>query len=149
MSSKWSLKAHVSKVHEKDKVDKPSESDDKREKEPKCNLSTKVLGQNAALKNDKNVQCSDNKGKNFQCDVCKASYTSKSGLIYHIDSVHIGRRKYQCNDCSAAFLTKGVLKSHIRSVHEIIKEYPCPICHKAFAFRAVLKQHVMGVHQTL
>ena len=50
----------------------------------------------------------------FQCDLCAASFVSKHGLRYHIESAHRIALSGQCTD---SFISGPTLKHHIEHSH--------------------------------
>ena len=50
----------------------------------------------------------------FQCDLCAASFVSKHGLKYHIESAHRIALSGQCTD---SFISGPTLKHHIEHSH--------------------------------
>ena len=54
----------------------------------------------------------------FQCDLCAASFMSKHGLKYHIESVHtIALSAFPCGQCTDSFISGPTLKHHIEHSH--------------------------------
>ena len=54
----------------------------------------------------------------FQCDLCAASFMSKHGLKYHIESVHtIALSAFPCGQCTDSFISGPTLKHHIEHRH--------------------------------
>ena len=62
----------------------------------------------------------------FFCDECGKSYTLKSNLTVHINSVHKGV-KHQCGFCETCFYSKSNLLKHVKSIHQN-KTFPCVMC---------------------
>ena len=53
------------------------------------------------------------------CEICDKRFRSKSGLAYHINTVHGGKKlSLKCKDCSALYTTKKGLTKHNASNHE-------------------------------
>ena len=63
--------------------------------------------------------------KVYQCEVHKAEYKEKSGLKYHIESVHESKKPYQCSKCDKKFTTKQLLDRHNSSIHEDNRPFQC------------------------
>ena len=53
-----------------------------------------------------------------KCDLCDASFFSKSGVTKHKESVHQGKKPHMCNLCGSSFSEKGNLNQHVAQVHE-------------------------------
>ena len=56
-------------------------------------------------------------GKNWNCDECPYSTTTKQHLNYHINAIHRKERNFRCNECGHSFLHRGNLNQHIKNVH--------------------------------
>ena len=83
----------------------------------------------------------------FECDICGDSFKQKIGLIYHVTSVHEGRKPFSCIICGASFTSKQGLKSHIVSIHEKRKPFQCKICDTCFTEKGSLNKHVVSIHE--
>ena len=82
--------------------------------------------------------------KPFVCAVpgCAKSYTRKSRLQDHINSVHLKNIRFVCREptCRKEFLDHGNLKIHQR-LHSGVKPYPCRYCPKCFSTLGNRKDH--------
>ena len=83
----------------------------------------------------------------FNCEYCKADFTSKNHLKRHIESVHLGF-KFPCNLCKYEATAKRSLQSHIESKHEG-KKYPCPQCKLQICDKSSLRKHIRTVHMMI
>ena len=83
----------------------------------------------------------------YNCDKCEKSFTRKSDLTRHIQSVH-DKIRYNCNQCAKSFSERGTLKRHIKSAHENVR-YNCDKCDKSFAQNGDLNRHIKFVHEIL
>ena len=57
----------------------------------------------------------------FKCDVCDATFATKSNLQTHINTVHLNMRVHACSQCTKSYSEKRNLNRHIREVHMKIK----------------------------
>ena len=55
--------------------------------------------------------------KKYKCFICDSSYSTKSGLKQHEDSIH-KNLKFDCKDCGKQFTQKSGLVRHIDSFHK-------------------------------
>lgn len=111
----------------------------------------------------------------YQCDKCKAMFSSAFYLVRHRTYVCAESSEFQCEKCSkifrnianfkrherrgcelkkafncvicsAAFTQKANLKVHLKT-HLNIREYQCPHCERYFSRNTFLKNHIMSVHE--
>jgi len=80
-------------------------------------------------------------GSNNVCMLCGKTYTSKNGLIYHMN-LHRGVLSYQCKLCLKKFKSSSTLHRHVKSVHEGRKPLKCEVCEKRFHQRSNLNKHL-------
>lgn len=82
--------------------------------------------------------------KNFECDVCKKTYRSKSHLNRHC-LTHFGTKPFTCQDCGASFTQKCTLKTH-KLIHEKANPFSCKWCGQQFRLKQTMANHVMSIH---
>ena len=80
----------------------------------------------------------------YTCKYCAKILTSKSGIYFHIQSVH-NKIRYNCPQCSYQGTTAGSLQRHIQVQHEGVK-YPCDQCNVQFTRKDRLKNHIIQMH---
>lgn len=79
----------------------------------------------------------------FKCHVegCKAKYSLKSALAYHLKENHQTEKKFVCHICAAAFTRNKYLNSHL-VVHQKGKDIKCSQCRLYFKSEADMEKHV-------
>ena len=80
-------------------------------------------------------------GLNFQCQVCKNHFNSKTNLDEHQRTSHPDRSGFACDICGSKFTRSHSLKIHKRT-HQGNKPYECAQCKKQFTDNSGLKEHV-------
>jgi DNA-directed RNA polymerase subunit RPC12/RpoP len=85
--------------------------------------------------------------RNFQCNRCNDSFTTKYSLEIHVKIIHEKKRDYVCNICEKNFSTSGNLTHHIASVHENQKNYQCSHCNNLFSKASSVETHIKTVHE--
>ena len=90
---------------------------------------------------------SKEKKDKFDCKYCGKSYTSNTGMKYHVDRVH-KKIVYKCDLCPAEFTWTSSLKLHVEKQHpgSINK---CDHCSIEFLSQGNLKMHLLKVHPEL
>uniref|UniRef100_A0A182W185 Protein krueppel n=1 Tax=Anopheles minimus TaxID=112268 RepID=A0A182W185_9DIPT len=83
--------------------------------------------------------------KKYSCNNCVAIYSSRSALLSHFKSKHLGKRTYVCDVCQKAFYTSNTLISHRLTHGE--KKFQCNTCSKMFLRRWDLLIH-QKMHST-
>ena len=76
----------------------------------------------------------------FPCEICQQTFTKRSSVKTHIDTVHLKLKPYKCEDCGKEFLQASHLNFH-SDMHNNIR-FKCTFCKKDFSRRHVLNQHV-------
>ncbi|VDI65132.1 Hypothetical predicted protein [Mytilus galloprovincialis] len=77
----------------------------------------------------------------YECKVCKKSFSTKYVLNYHVKSEHLGMKKqFLCPTCGKSFTQKNSYVQHA-NVHMGLKPYQCEHCGKSFAYEKSLKEH--------
>ncbi len=76
--------------------------------------------------------------KNFTCDVCKESFSTK-----YLLKIHVARHKtkFPCKKCDKVYNSKNGLWSNIRNIHA--SKLDCDICWKSFLSRLQLDRHLL------
>ena len=87
---------------------------------------------------------SNQRKKQFQCDVCCKNLSTKSYLKIHKRN-HTGEKPYGCEFCEKQFSQSSALKTH-RRIHTGEKPYACEFCERQFNQSNLLKIHKMKNH---
>ena len=77
---------------------------------------------------------------------CGKVFYSKSVMLRHHRSVHLGEINFQCIDCGKAFFQHAELTKHTAAVHLKLKPFKCPTCGLTFPARRNLTRHENAVH---
>lgn len=108
--------------------------------------------------------------KNFVCDICAKSFSSKcnlqSHMVHHLPATsprvqcpicqlwykntdtlrthmhrHRDQRRHVCDTCQKECTTRSALAAHVRYVHLKVQQFECNICQKQFRRRLELIEH--------
>lgn len=77
------------------------------------------------------------KTKDFQCDICQKTYSSKAVLKKH-KKIH---GEFRCSKCSRGFKTKQELEKHVK-LHSGYRPFSCMLCPNSFSEENSLKTHL-------
>ncbi|XP_060079131.1 zinc finger protein 37-like [Ylistrum balloti] len=86
------------------------------------------------------------KERQFQCDLCNASFKYKSQLICHRKTHDPDNLSFRCNVCEKAFPRQSLLNAHTKNVHE--QNELCHLCPWKSSSRRELHIHLYRVHNT-
>ena len=78
--------------------------------------------------------------KKYPCEICQQTFTKKSSVKTHIDTVHLKLKPHKCEDCGKSFLQASHLNFH-SDIHNNIR-FRCTFCKKDFSRRHVLNEHI-------
>ena len=76
----------------------------------------------------------------YVCDQCNHSFCTRTSLIYHLQSEHLGTGSVKCYKCCLKFETQDQLNNHTKKIH-FQESYKCDCCEKSFAKRENLIRH--------
>lgn len=79
------------------------------------------------------------------CELCSATFTSKTGLIGHTNRVHLNKHPYTCSVCGKGFTVKELFHDHL-NMHNNIKAHTCPFCANSYTYKSSLRQHLREGH---
>ena len=150
------LKRHIETVHENkeqfpcihcSKKFQTFEGKLKHEKSCGGSFTCEKCGMNLKSKTRLQQHMTKHHGtKENVCDQCPATFVFKSELKYHIDRVHLGKKKFQCEHCGLQCGGIFQLTTHIKAIHEKLKDKRCDLCGKEFSREFSLKQHKLAQH---
>lgn len=82
-----------------------------------------------------------------KCMYCSRSYSKRSYLLIHINSVHKGLRKpYICAQCGQGFTERASLGRHMKCHKKQAFNYYCQECDASFSTKKWLKNHNTRFH---
>ena len=86
--------------------------------------------------------------KVFQCDLCRAKYSKKAKLNFHLKSKHTMEKvvSVSCTLCSKKFVPKRGRLDHEKNVHLGAKEHSCKECGDTFCTKYRLDGHIRSKH---
>ncbi|TPP57606.1 hypothetical protein FGIG_05320 [Fasciola gigantica] len=85
--------------------------------------------------------------KEYSCDRCSKSFTTKKYLRSHLKTIHESPRLFICPLCGKQLAREKGLNQHVRTIHEGNWSVFCSICGKGFINRCRLKKHCVNVHE--
>lgn len=79
--------------------------------------------------------------KPYECDICGARATTKTGIGIHIKALHL-QLKIKCYYCDTTVKSRSILGTHMRKFHpDIKKPLKCEMCEFTTASAASLIRH--------
>jgi len=77
----------------------------------------------------------------FKCETCGLTFSKKSHLTRHVETVHEKKRPFHCEDCGQSFGLASNLKQHKAAIHgqgekkiqSKEKNHLYTVCSKAFS----------------
>ncbi|GIX98319.1 protein krueppel [Caerostris darwini] len=99
--------------------------------------STNSGNMGKGMKGDSNGQ---NRGKEFECNICHRKFGYKHVLQNH-ERTHTGEKPFECKECNKRFTRDHHLKTHMR-LHTGEKPYHCNHCERQFVQVANLRRHL-------
>ncbi|PRD34589.1 UNVERIFIED_CONTAM: zinc finger protein [Trichonephila clavipes] len=77
---------------------------------------------------------------NYKCTICFKQFRSQSHLLEH-QAIHSELRSFLCEICGASFKTRSVHRKHVQSIHRNPRSFSCDVCSKKFNTQYTLKRH--------
>ncbi|KAH3727517.1 zinc finger protein 271-like [Dreissena polymorpha] len=137
-----------------------------------CEVCNKTFAHQKNLVQHQKIH--QNRGRQFKCPECPASYSYKCHLTRHLmihtgdkpykckfcgkafnrnahlvrhRKIHLeGEKEFKCHQCGFAFYEKSDLQRHIRS-HEGNRPYKCDFCPQTFVWKRYLYKHLISLHK--
>ena len=88
----------------------------------------------------KNKTLTGNHQREFSCDHCRYSISSKKELKEHVKMCH--PKDIRCKLCDTAFEENHMLEYHLQNVHNEKKSFKCNDCERTFVLQWRLDKHV-------
>ncbi|XP_047500511.1 zinc finger protein 628-like [Penaeus chinensis] len=82
----------------------------------------------------------------FVCHICQKVCRSAAYLKEH-KATHSEERSFLCEVCGASFKTRSVQRNHVQTIHRRPRSFTCPSCEKKFNTKYALRRH-MKQHDT-
>ena len=82
----------------------------------------------------------------FPCPQCQHRVKSKNSLMFHIQTVHEGKKPFSCPQCDFKGALEINIKAHIKSMHP--STLTCSICEYKVADENILLNHLNMFHGT-
>ena len=79
------------------------------------------------------------------CKNCTSSFSTGTGLKFHIESVHEGI-KYYCTECEFICTFKHNLRRHVNALHRKLR-IKCEYCEQLLHDQGHRKKHMDSVHK--
>ncbi|XP_023222844.1 zinc finger imprinted 3-like [Centruroides sculpturatus] len=107
-----------------------------------CHLCGKAFKRGDALRQHHITHSDNEKqvDTNIKCDICEKVFRSHSHLYEH-RAVHSTTRSFLCEICGASFKTRSVQRKHVLSIHKNPRAFSCHICDKRFNTQYAMKRH--------
>ncbi|XP_066981459.1 LOW QUALITY PROTEIN: uncharacterized protein [Macrobrachium rosenbergii] len=87
----------------------------------------------------------------FICPICQKVCRSSAYLKEHM-ATHSEERAFLCEVCGASFKTRSVQRNHVQTIHRRPRSFTCSACEKKFntkfALRRHMKQHDLSLLDT-
>lgn len=108
-----------------------------------CHLCGKAFKRGDALRQHHITHSDGEKqaNTNIKCDICQKVFRSHSHLYEH-RAVHSTTRSFLCEICGASFKTRSVQRKHVLSIHKNPRAFCCHICNKRFNTQYAMKRHL-------
>ncbi|KAJ8943809.1 hypothetical protein NQ318_020881 [Aromia moschata] len=89
---------------------------------------------------------SHSEDKQFRCPLCTYKTAKRTGLLIHINYVHLKKFYYICETCGKGFNDMLLYKEH-NNEHLGLKPFSCIVCAKSFTYSRYLLTHQVRSHR--
>ncbi|XP_014666665.1 PREDICTED: uncharacterized protein LOC106808451 [Priapulus caudatus] len=106
-----------------------------------CDLCGKAFKRADALRQHKGTHMqTEEREFPFHCHMCEKGFRSQAHLSEHMAS-HSDLRAFLCELCGASFKTRSVQRKHILTIHKNPRAHQCDQCDKRFNTSYALRRH--------
>ncbi|XP_068200293.1 uncharacterized protein [Palaemon carinicauda] len=77
----------------------------------------------------------------FVCPICQKVCRSSAYLKEHM-ATHSEERAFLCEVCGASFKTRSVQRNHVQTIHRRPRSFTCSACEKKFNTKFALRRHM-------
>lgn len=106
-----------------------------------CDLCGKAFKRADALRQHKGTHMlTEDRDFAFHCHMCSKGFRSQAHLSEHLAS-HSDLRAFLCELCGASFKTRSVQRKHILTIHKNPRSHQCDQCEKRFNTSYALRRH--------
>ncbi|GBM52849.1 Zinc finger protein 205 [Araneus ventricosus] len=106
-----------------------------------CHICGKAFKRGDALQQHHQTHSEvQSENANYKCSICEKQFRSQSHLFEH-KAVHSEYRSFLCEICGASFKTRSVHRKHVQSIHRNPRAFSCDVCSKKFNTQYTLKRH--------
>ena len=131
MANKWSVKYHISTIHE-------------RQKTHFCQLCNRGFGNKSNLRS----HLISHSTENVSCDICGNRFKNRISLQSH-KKIHKpeNSRKFSCSKCNKTFFNRNHLARHMVA-HSDERKHKCPFdsCMSEYKWQKDLTNHIASAH---
>jgi hypothetical protein len=112
-----------------------------------CDICNKWFGHEHHLATHLATHKDSHGQKNWPCNKCDMSLSSKYSLTSHIKVVHDKKKEFSCTKCDKSFARKYSLQAHIDVIHNG-KKFNCDKCPNFYTSQESLARHQSTYHLT-
>ena len=115
-------------------------ADKRKKKKHECHLCEKSYTSKHNL--DLHMRTQHSNKRPYKCNDCEKNFKDPTVFKRHRELHELnGERNFECNICKSKFITKSRLSTHIRFKHKD-KLYSCPKCGNKVKGKITLDRHI-------